>query len=57
MTEQIQIKIWNDKNEIVVDEMVEAPTASEQEINEMVSLIENGCPANIAANIIVGNRK
>ncbi len=56
MTEQIQITIWNDKNEIVVDEFVEAQTANDEEIAAMISLIENGCPANIAANIIVGNR-
>lgn len=49
--QRLEITIWNDKGEIVVHEFTDAPTATPMEIDEMVFLIESGCPANLAAII------
>lgn len=48
----IEITIWNDKGEIVVQEECKALTASDYQIAEMVSLIENGCSAYLAAQLV-----
>lgn len=47
--DEVQIKIWNDKGELVVDEICKCKTATSSEINAMVEMIEGGYPAHIAA--------
>lgn len=46
---QIEVTIWNNEGEIVVHEFNDAPTATQDEIDEMIRLIDKGCPAQIAA--------
>ena len=46
--EKLEVTIWNDKGEIVVHEFYDAPTATPEEIEEAIFLIENGCPAHTA---------
>lgn len=45
----IEITIWNDKGEVVVHEECEADSATQDQIDDMVFMIENGTPAYIAA--------
>ena len=45
---EMHVTIWNDRGEIVVDEICKVQTASEEEITDMIGLIENGCPAHTA---------
>jgi hypothetical protein len=47
--QRFEVTILDDKGEIVVHEFCGALTATNEEIEEMVFLIENGCPANLAA--------
>lgn len=46
---QIEVTIWNNEGEIVVHEFNDAPTATQDEIDDMIRLIDKGCPAQIAA--------
>lgn len=47
--DMLEVTIWNDKGEIVVHEFCKADTATDAEIEEMVFLIEAGCPAREAS--------
>lgn len=46
---ELEVTIWNDKGEIVVHEIQECQTATQEQIDEMVMMIERGTPAYIAA--------
>lgn len=48
---KIEITIWNDKGEVVVHDTCDAPEATEAEIAETISLIQNGMPAHEAARL------
>lgn len=53
---QLEITIWNDKDEVVVHEFVEAQTATDAEIESMVALINGGMPACIASKLVIAER-
>lgn len=55
--DELEITIYNENSEIVIHEIVKAQTASQKEIDEMVSMIEGGCPAYLAASMIIAERK
>ena len=52
----LEITILNAEGEIVVHDTVPAQMATDAEISEMVDLIEGGCPAWLAAQIVIQSR-
>ena len=46
---EIHVTIWDDKGNVVVDETCECQTATQEEIDQMVMMIESGTPAALAA--------
>lgn len=46
---EVQVKIWNENGELVVNEICKCHTATDAEINTMVEMIEGGNPAYLAA--------
>lgn len=49
---QVTITIFDKDGKIVSSSTFEAQTATKEEIDEMVSLIEHGTPAHIAAMLV-----
>jgi hypothetical protein len=45
----VTITIWDADGNIVVQEQCEAQIATDEQIADMVSLIEGGCPAHLAS--------
>lgn len=50
---EIRITVFDAKGNVVTDETSEAQTATTEQINEMVSLIEGGLPARTAALLVL----
>jgi hypothetical protein len=48
----IEITIFDAAGNVVSRDVSPAQTATQEEIDEMVSLIENGCPAWLASQIV-----
>jgi hypothetical protein len=48
----VTITIWDAAGNVVVHETAPAQTATQEEIDEMVILIESGCPAWLASQIV-----
>lgn len=49
----LEITIWDVDGDIVVQEQVEAFTATDEQIADMVAMIEGGCPAYLAAQVAI----
>lgn len=49
----LHIMITNDQGEVVVDEDVQVPLVTSQEVDKMVSLINSGMPAHEAASLVL----
>lgn len=49
---KLRITVWNAEGKVVTDQITEADTASEAEVEKMVALIEAGVPASLAARIV-----
>lgn len=49
----LHITITNDQGEVVVDEDVQVPLVTSQEVDKMVSLINSGVPAHKAASLVL----
>lgn len=52
---QIEITVYDAEGNVVMSEVSEAQTATDEQINEMVALIEGGMPAHMAAALVVPN--
>lgn len=52
--DKLHVTIWDAEGEVVFDGVEPCCTATEEEIDAMVRLIENGVPAHVAAYVITG---
>lgn len=49
---QLEVTVYDACGNVVTHDVHEAQTASQQQIDEMVGLIEAGCPAWLAAQVV-----
>jgi hypothetical protein len=54
---ELRIEIFDAQGNTVRDELIEADTATEAEVDDMVRMIEGGMPACIAAAVVKNSRK
>lgn len=54
---ELRIEIFDAKGEKVTDEVIDADTATEAEVDEMVRMIEGGTPAYLAAMLVKQSAK
>lgn len=52
----IEITVYDADSTVISHDIVPAQTATDAEINEMIALIEGGCPAHLAAQLVLNGR-
>ena len=53
MNDLLEVTQWDKDGNIIVHEFVEPMRATQAEIDEMVMMIEDGCPAHLAASLVI----
>lgn len=49
---QIEITVYDACGSVLTHDVVEAQTATQEQIDEMVAMIDGGCPAWLAAQLV-----